>query len=229
MDDVELGQALAEAVGAFVITFVAAGAIVVDAAAIEAAELGLLGIAAATGIAYGVATAIARTRAEGHVNPAVSLAAWLAGRISIARAGIYAVSQIVGGVVAAAVVVSLMPSEAIDAAQAGATTLAASTGLLTAVTWELVATFLYALAVFALVLDERANGGAIVAGAVFVATALAYPFTGAGLNPARSLGPALLGSTWSLQWVYAVGPVLGASLAAGLYEGVLREVVREPG
>jgi MIP family channel proteins len=230
MDDVLMGDAVAELVGAFTLTLFAAGSVVVDATATgPQADLGLPGIAAVTGVGYALAVALSRPRSGGHVNPAVSLAAWLTARVSALRAGTYVLAQLAGGVLAAAAVVSLAPEAALDQARAGATTVPASTEALTALTWEIVITFVYTLVVFVTVLDGASAGsGALAAGgAAFAALALAYPFTGASMNPARSLGPALLGSTWGSHWVYWVGPVLGAAVAGGLHDGLLREVATD--
>lgn len=229
MDDDLVGGAAAELVGTFLVTFAAAGSLIVDAGSgSRSIELGAFGVAAVTGVGYALAVALTRRRSGGHVNPAVSVAAWLAGRVSAIRAASYAVAQLAGGVLAAAVLTSLLPRSALDAATSGATTLAPSIGMLTAVTWELVITFVYTLVAFATVLDRPLDraGSLAAGGAAFLAVALALPFTGASMNPARSLGPALLASSWTGAWVYVVGPILGASLAAGLHDGVLREVPR---
>lgn len=229
MDDTLFGDAVAELLGTSVLTFAAAGSLIVDAASVpRPIELGAVGIAAVTGVGYALAVALTWRRSGGHVNPAVSLAAWLSGRISPVRAVAYGLAQLAGGVLAAAVLTSLMPEGALSAATSGATTVAQGTGMLTAVTWELVIAFVYTLVAFATVLDGAPSsaGPLAVGGAAFLTVALALPFTGASFNPARSLGPALLASTWAAQWVYWVGPILGASLAAGLYDGVLREVPR---
>lgn len=223
MDDNRIAEAAAELVGTLTLTFFAAGALIVDAAPSLDEGLGPLGIAALAGIGYTLATAIARQRSQGHVNPAITVAAWLTARLSIGRAASYVAAQLAGAGLAVAVLTALNPAEALSATGSGATTVSSSLGLLTAITWEIVATALYALVVFATVLDADRDWGAFAVGlAVFGAVAVAAPFTGASLNPARSLGSTLFAGDWSRHWVHWVGPILGAGLAAGVHDGLLR-------
>lgn len=220
-----MGDAAAELLGALTVTFFAAGSLVVDASAIGPDEgLGVLGIAAVTGVGYALAVAITLDRSGGHVNPVVSVAAWLTARVSATRAGVYVLAQLAGAALAAAVLAPLVPETALQATSYGATTVAASIGSLSAVTWELLIAFFYALAAFATLLDgSRTSFSPLAMGAAaFAAVALALPFTGASMNPARSFGPALLSGEWAMHWVYWVGPILGGALAGGVYDGVIK-------
>lgn len=227
MDGDWLSEAFAEGLGAFVVTFFAAGALVLARGVHDFPAWGgteLVAVAASVGIAYTLAVAIASSTAQGHVNPAVSLTAWLTGRLSAGRAVAYVAAQLVGGVLAATFLVSLMPSGTLQAQGYGGTYVAGGTSALTALTWEIVVTFFLALAIFATVIDrDRALEGTLAVGAAaFLGALVATPFTGASMNPARSLGPLVYARSFAMQWVYAVGPVLGAALAGALYEGVLQ-------
>lgn len=219
-----LGDAATELLGAFTVTFFAAGGLLVEALGAGPGEgTGLLAIAATTGVGYALAVAVTRPRSGGHVNPVVTVAAWLTARLEATRTGAYVVAQVLGGLAAALVLASLVPQTALDQATHGATLGAGHANLLTALTWEIVVGFFYTLAVFATVLDDRDHGlGFLAAGAAaFLGVAVAFPFTGASMNPARSFGPALLSGDWSMHWAYWIGPLLGGALAGGLYDGVV--------
>lgn len=225
MDDELMADAAAELVAAFTVTFFAAGSLLVQSLQTGSTQSpSLLTIAATTGAGYALAIALAGPRSGGHANPVVSLAAWLSARLEAKRAGAYILAQLVGGIGAALVLGALVPDTALDQARYGATVGGNHTGALSAVTWELAATFFYTLAVLAAVFGDRsrATGIATAGLGAFLAVLVAFPFTGASFNPARSLGPALLSGTWTMQWVYVAGPVLGAALAAGVHDGILQ-------
>ncbi|MDX1611687.1 MAG: aquaporin, partial [Candidatus Thermoplasmatota archaeon] len=71
--------------------------------------------------------------------------------------------------------------------------------------------------------------GAAIGLAVGIGALFAGPLTGGSMNPARTLGPALIAGTWSHAWIYLVGPILGAVGAMGLYELVRDGSTPEPG
>lgn len=217
-----LGKASAEFVGAFGLVFFSAGAIVVDAF-LGADGYGLLGIAAVHAIVFAVVVTATMNLSGGHINPAVTVAAFLTRKIGAARAGAYVVAQLAGGLLGAAFVKSLLPAGAGMAASYGATLVADGIGPLTAVTLELVLTFFLVFTVFATALSEHAPkvGGFAIGLALFFGTMIGYPFTGASMNPARTLGPALIAGEWAMQYVYWVGPILGGALAGAVYDGVL--------
>lgn len=226
MDDALISDAAAELLGAAIVTFFAAGSLLVEASSLGPEPgLGLLGIAAVTGTGYALAVAITQQRSGGHVNPIVSVTAWLTARISATRAGVYVLAQTAGGVLGAALLTSLFPDMALQGASFGATTVDASTGALSALTWELLLGFVYTMAALAVLLDRSSPSlGPLAVGAgAFLAVALAGPFTGASMNPARSFGPALLSGAWEMHWVYWVGPLLGGALAGGVYDGVVKQ------
>lgn len=225
MDEGLTGDAVSEFLGAFTVTFVAAGSIVADEglASPTSEGFGVLGVALATGLAYAVATHLTAARSGGHVNPAVSIAAWLTGRVSPTKAGAYVLAQVAGGLVAATLLVSLAPDDVLAAASHGATVVAPRLSPLTALTWEILLTFLYGLTVFRAVLDsERPELGAFAVAVPVVALVLVgHGFTGASMNPARSIGPAVWEGAWRGEWIYLAGPVLGAALAGGVHDWVL--------
>lgn len=217
-----LPAAMAEFVATAGLVFFVIGALVLDQH-LGPDGYGLLGVSLVVGAAYAAAVLACRQAGGGHANPAVSIAAYLTGRTGATRAGVYVLAQVAGGVLGAAFARSLLPLAAVEAVQHGVVQ-AAGTAPLTAVTLELVVTFFLALALFAALLDGSPAAGAIAVGAAAMAgTVLAHPITGAAMNPARALGPAVLEGVWRGQWIYLVGPVLGATLAGAVHDGLIRE------
>lgn len=222
MDEGWLGDATAELVATFGVVFFSAGAIVIDQH-LGADGYGLLGIAGVHAVAYAVAVAVTADVSGGHVNPAVTVAAFLTRRIEAARAGAYVLAQLAGGLLGAAFVQSLLPASAAEATQYGATVVADGVGMLTAVSIELVLTFFLVLTVFGAGMRRYtpAVGGFAIGACVFFDAMIGGPLTGASMNPARTLGPAIVAGAWTMHWVYWVGPLLGGALAGAVYDGVI--------
>lgn len=223
-----LPAATAEFVATAALVFFVTGALVLDRH-LAPDGYGLLGVSLAAGAAYAGAVLVCRRAGGGHANPAVSIAAYLTGRTDAVRAGVYVLAQSAGGVLGAAFARALLPRAAGEATSYGLAQAAAGTPVLTALTLELVLTFFLALALFAALLDGPPAAGAVAVGAAAMAgTLLVYPITGAAMNPARAFGPALLEGVWRGQWIYLVGPVLGATLAGAVHDGVMRDVDDAP-
>ena len=153
-----------------------------------------------------------------HFNPAVTLAFVAAGRFPRCYALPYIAAQLLGGIAAAAVVAALFgPGYGAH--------IPASGSPLRAVGVEALLTFLLMLVIIAVATDRRISGvipglsiGLIVVADVFIGG----PVTGGSMNPARSLGPALFagGAALANYWIYVAGPVIGAIIAARLYEAL---------
>lgn len=150
----------------------------------------------------------------GHFNPAVTVAMVIDGRTTPMDAVGYIVAQVVGAIAAAGLVLVLWSQEAV----AGTIT-APGSGFsdIQAVVLETVLTAIFLL----VILSSTKHASSLAALAIpltLVAIHLAaVPFTGASVNPARSIGPALVGGDLSSLWIYLVAPVLGAVVAALVY------------
>lgn len=184
------------------------------------AEVGLLGVAFAFGLSV-VAMAYSIGPVSGaHLNPAVSLGVFISGRMKSSDLIGYIFAQCVGAIVAAAVLYVIAQGKAsgYDAAangfaQNGWSAYSAGSAFL----FELLATFLFVT----VILNATAPTGAgalagLVIGLTLVAIHLAgIAVSGASVNPARSLGPALFagGTALSQLWLYIVAPCLGAAVA----------------
>jgi aquaporin TIP len=209
--------AAAELLGSFTIVLFGAGSVVV-AGSVGA---GLVGVALATGFAFSAALAATMPLSAGGVNPALTVAFWVAGRLSTPRTVVYAAAQVVGAVLAGVVLRLGVPQPSWSPAALGAPLLAEGVGAGRGVLIEAVATFVLTMVAFALFVDDRVRSpgtGALALGLLLAAATLfAWPLTGAALNPARAIGPEIAGGTWSDWWIYWIGPGAGAVIGAVVY------------
>jgi len=212
---------VAEFIGVFMLTFIGAGAIILNT--YRDGSVGLWGIAAAHGLALGIAVTTTMNVSGGHINPAVTVGLWSVGRIGWKQAGLYLLAQLLGAVVAALALKGLFPAGAGQVAQLGTPRLATDTTFTQGILVEAILTFFLAFAVMATIVD---TAGPKVAGWAVGLTAwmgilAGGGITGGGLNPARAFGPALVAGAWLSQLVYWIGPILGAVAAMQVYERLL--------
>ncbi|MDN4162385.1 MIP/aquaporin family protein [Nocardioides abyssi] len=211
----------AEAIGTFLVVLVAAGTLVLSDDVVAAA------------LAYGLAHAVAVAalgRVSAHLNPAATVGSAVAGRTAWRDAGLLVGTQVVAAVLAGLALFALLHGyEGFEAegnmGQNSFGDVGNGYAACAALLLEVLVTFLFVLVVLA-VFDERAEDRHLAplwTGLALAALALlAIRFTGASLNPARSIGPALFaGGDAILQlWVFILGPLVGG-LLAGLVHPLL--------
>lgn len=206
----------AEFIGTFSIVF--APVALSATGSLHGSDSGLMAAAWVSGLAV-----LAMIYALGHIsaahfNPAVTLGFAIAGRFPWRYVVPYWIAEFLGGIAAAALAALLFGG--------GHGVHIPSGGLLgRAVSVEAVLTFFLMLVIIAVATDKRANGaipGLAIGLTVVFDVLIGGAITGGSMNPARSLGPALFGgpAPLSVYWVYVVGPVLGAGIAAWLYERI---------
>jgi len=209
---------LAEALGTFALVFGGPGAAAVNAASAGTVEQ--VGIGLSFGLIV-MAVIFALGHVSGaHINPAMSVAFRLLGRISTRRLVGYVIAQLIGASLAGLAILAILGNE-VDAAA----TRPVINGAGAALTSEIILTFFLALVVLAVATDHRAQGtfAAIAVGGYVTVAATGWgPVAGASLNPARSFGPAVAANVWEDHWVYWAGPLIGAVLAVAVY-ALLRE------
>ncbi|MBA3403007.1 MAG: MIP family channel protein [Actinobacteria bacterium] len=212
-----LAQALvAEAIGTFALVFVGAGAIMVDA---ENGGLGSVGIALAFGLVIMAMIYAVGHISGAHLNPAVTLAFALRRHFPGVRVPAYWGAQVTGAVLAALLLrVSLG-----DIADVGATSPSGSQAQ--SFLWEAVLTAILLFVIMAVATDTRAVGEAAaiaIGGTIALASLVGGPISGASLNPARSLGPALASGSFDSLWLYLIAPLVGGTVGALAYGTVSR-------
>jgi aquaporin NIP len=213
----DLGRrALAEGLAAFALVFAGCGAIVTNAT--YDAALGAVGIALVFGLVIMVMVYATGHLSGAHINPAVTVAFTLTRHFPAREAIAYIAAQCAGAILAALVLLAVWPSQP---AALGASV--PTVGVGSALVYEAILTAILMFVIMAVATDTRAVGAAAaiaIGGTIGLDALFGGPVTGASMNPARSLGPALVSGTWTDFWVYVVGPVLGASLGALAYQVV---------
>jgi MIP family channel proteins len=208
-----LGRRLAaEALGTFALVFFGAGAVMVAA---EHGSFGQLGVAVAFGLVIAAMIYALGHISGAHLNPAVTFAFALSRHFPRGLVVGYWVAQAVGATAAAL----LLRASLGDVANVGATLPSGSDGQ--SFLWEVVLTFFLMLVIMAVATDTRAVGEAAaiaIGGTVALGALVGGPVSGASMNPARSLGPALAAGDLGDLWIYVLAPLLGAALGAVAYQ-----------
>jgi aquaporin NIP len=214
MNQLILRRAGAELIGTYVLVAAGCGAIMVNA---QTGALSHIGVALSFGLALMVMIAAVGHISGGHFNPAVTIAFALTRHLSWRDVPFYLGGQLLGALLAALTLRLILG----DAAGLGTTMPAGS--VMQAFALEVLLTAVLMFVIISVATDARAAGqiAAIAIGMTVTLGALwGGPISGASMNPARSLAPALVAGIWDNQWIYLLAPVIGAALGALLYEAV---------
>ena len=154
----------------------------------------------------------------GHINPAVSLAFWLQGKMHHFDLGGYMLSQVLGAILGSLLLIAVWGGRAASVGY-GVTVPGAGLPLWLVFLAEVSMTFLLVILIFHFVSSHRLMRWTPLMVWLLVALMvwLESPISGTSLNPARSIGPALVSGTWHDQWIYLFAPVIGALLAVGAF------------
>jgi len=214
-----LRRAVAEFIGTFTLIFIGVGSIV---AASQINDTSLIGVAIAHGLAIGVMVSALGHISGAHFNPAVTFGFLITRRIKPAMAVLYWFAQLAGAALAALLVRDLLPRSATSTVHLGVPALGHGVNAGAAFGLEAIMTFFLAWVVFASAVDPRGTfksiAGLAIGLTITIDILFGGPFTGAAMNPARAFGPQLVGNHWSSGWVWYAGPLLGAAVAAVVYE-----------
>ena len=209
---------VAEAVGTFLFFFVGAGSVVLTTHAGDGGP-GLVGVALAHGLALAVLVSAFGAISGGHFNPAVTVAVRLAGRIEWSHAVMYVIAQLIGALGAGLALRAVFPESSWSPTNIGTPALGDGIGVGAGIAIEAVLTVLLILTVFGTAIDPRAPkiGGLAIGLAVAADILMGGPLTGAAMNPARWFGPAVASGAYADWYVWWIGPLIGAIVAAVLY------------
>jgi len=209
-----------EFIGTFVLTFMGCGSAIFLGAATGG---GHLAVALAFGLSI-VAMAYVIGGVSGcHINPAVSLSMLLDKRMSVVDFAFYVIAQVLGAIVAAALLFAFVEGFGIVDMTGGLGTngVANAGGIGGAIVIEVVLTFIFVLTILGVTANEKmASVAGIVIGLTLTFVHIVgIPLTGTSVNPARSLGPAIFagGTALSDVWVFILAPLIGATLAVLVY------------
>jgi MIP family channel proteins len=221
--DRALARALvAECIGTFALVFAGCGAIMVDT---KTHALGHVGVAFSFGLVIMVMIYAVGHISGAHFNPAVSFAFALSRHFPWPRVLAYWSAQVLGALAAAAILRGSLG----NVADVGATLPSGSQGQ--SFLWELVMSFFLMFVIIAVATDTRAVGEAAaiaIGGTVGLDAMFGGPISGASMNPARSVGPALVSGNLHALWLYIAAPLAGAAIGALTYQFVRGEYLNEP-
>ncbi|XP_046406867.1 aquaporin AQPAe.a-like [Ischnura elegans] len=221
---------VAECLGTFFLVLVACGS--TSSGWSEDYAPSVLHIALCFGLTVATMVQVTGHVSGGHINPAVTVGLLVSGQVTILRALLYILAQCVGALAGAGILKAITPSE-IAALGLGSVSLGRSVTAGQGLVIEALITAVLVFVVHAVcdLSSEETSGcstvaaspGPLVIGlAVGTCHLLAVPYTGSGMNPARSLGPAALAGNWDHHWVYWIGPIIGAALSAIIYKYMLK-------
>lgn len=216
MPDSLFKRLVAEFIGVFALCFI--GIMAISVASGDSGSAALVQVAFAHGLAIAVMVAALGAISGAHFNPAVTFAFFVARRMDLPTTFAYWVAQLAGGLIAAVIIAVLFDAGTVAG---GTPQVAGGVTMPQAVVLELITTFFLALVVLGTAVDPRAPKYVfpLAIGLTIVMDILAIgPLTGAAMNPARVLGPAIASGTWGNHWVYWVGPLLGGGLAGALQQ-----------
>ncbi|MGV0026766.1 MIP/aquaporin family protein [Phormidesmis priestleyi] len=206
-------EAIAEAVGTFILVFAGTGAVMVNQ--ISNGAVTHLGISLVFGAVVSALIYALGHISGAHFNPAVTLAFWSSGFFPRKHVVPYILAQCFGAVMASALLLLSLGR----VGNLGAT-LPLNGQWLQSFVLETVLTFILMLVIFGSGLDRRAHigfAGIAIGLTVGLEAAFMGPITGASMNPARSFAPALVSGIWQHHWLYWIAPILGAQLAVLVY------------
>jgi aquaporin NIP len=201
-----------ELLGTCILVMVGTSAIVINEQ--TSGSVGHIGVSLTFGLIVAALIYTLGPISGSHMNPAVSIALAVRGELPLRALPGYIISQCAGAVLGSLIVSLLFPSNI----SLGATR---PSGPVTQTFWlEVILTFILVLVILGMARGPREHRpllGLVVGGVVGLEALFAGPITGASMNPARSLGPAIVSGNISHLWVYLVAPCLGASAAAGVH------------
>src|SRR5947209_386512 len=220
-----LKNSVVEFVGTFALIFVGAGSI------IATGGQNLVAIALAHGLAIGLMVAAAGHISGGVYNPSLTVGLMVTRRIGVGRGVYYIVAQLVGASIAALALKVIFAPAAAAAVNLGTPAVGLGVGTAAAVLAEIIMTFFLMYSVFGVAIDQR--GAKAIAGLVIGLTITMDIFvggglTGAAMNPARWFGPAIVQGAFDNWWIYWVGPIIGAVVAAVVWNAFYLRGVSTP-
>ena len=218
-----LRRGVAEFIGTFALIFVGAGSVIYG---------DLVAVAFAHGLVIAVMVSAVGMISGGFFNPAVTIGFLITRRIAPALAAFYLVVQFGAATLAALMLKWILPATAENGGRLGAPLLGSGISTGKGVAVEAVLTFFLVWVIFATAVDPRGSfkqiAGLAIGLTITLDAFMGLGLTGAVVNPARAFGPQLVGDHWAHFWVWYVGPIAGAAIAALLYEGLFLSGPVEP-
>ena len=204
---------IAELVGTYALVFCGTGAIMINE--ISGGTVGHLGIAMTFGFIVTAMIYAIGDISGAHINPAVTIAFWIAGVFPEKEVVPYIIAQVIGALFASATLYFLFPE-----ANTMGETLPSGTTIQSFIL-EIILTFFLMFVIINVATGSKETGimaGVAIGLVVLLEALFAGPICGASMNPARSIAPAIFAGNFTHLWLYITGPVIGALLSIGVWK-----------
>jgi len=224
MDNGGFKKYIAEAKGTAILVFMGCGSAVFLGASTPG---GHLAVAFAFGLAIVAMAYVIGNLSGCHINPAVSLAAFLDKRITGKEFIGYVIMQIIGGICGALLVFVMATITGVDhTGGLGSNAVANAGGIGGALIIEIILTFIFVIVILSVTSDTSKStiAGVVIGLTLTFVHIIGIPLTGTSVNPARSIGPAIFagGAALADLWVFIVAPLIGAALAAWVHHLIIK-------
>ncbi len=175
-------------------------------------------IALAHGAAIGLMVYTFGHVSGAHINPAVTISMIVTKRINIKDGIAYIIFQIIGAIAAAASYKAILPDigAKVNFGTQGGPSALLHNSAMSGFAVEAILTFFLVTVIFMTAIHKKAPAGMYglaIGGMIFLIHLIGVPLTGASVNPARTLGPAIISGYWDYHWIYWAGPIVGAVIA----------------
>ena len=204
-----MNKYIAEFIGTFALVFAGTGAIIIND--ISGGAITHLGVGIVFGLIIMTMIYALGEISGAHFNPAVSFGFWLAKRLPLKEFFLFVISQVLGGITASLFLKVVFPLH-----KTLGTTLPNSISPMGDFVFETILTFFLMFVIIHVAQGAKEKGlmaGVAIGGMVALEAIFAGPITGASMNPARSLAPALVSGHWEFLWIYLTAPFLGSAVA----------------
>ncbi|XP_059285837.1 nodulin-26-like [Lycium ferocissimum] len=205
---------IAEFVGTYIFIFVGCGSALVD----RERKLTIVGMALAWGLSLMALIYTLGHVSGAHFNPAVTIAFSATRKLPLLHVPMYVLPQFLGSTLACLTLKVLFNHQ--DDILPTLTRYKSPVTDFEAIFWEFIMTLILMFVICGAATDDRANkevAGVAIGVTLAFEVLIAGPITGASMNPARSLGPAIVSGVYKNQWVFVIAPILGAMTATGIY------------
>ena len=205
-----------ELLATFIFVFFTVGSVCVTSYLdLSLSGIGLFIMSIGQGIGVFLGITSLKNISESHLNPAVTISMLLTGKMSLITSLIYIFAQIIGSLIAVFLLYNYVWLN-LDTGM-GLHSISPEISLIDGLLIEIIITFILVITILLTLQNNKDIAPLTISLVVFICGIVAMPLTGASMNPARSLAPALLSGEWTNHWIYWGGPIIGSVIATFIY------------
>ena len=205
-----------ELLATFIFVFFTVGSVCVTSYLdLSLSGIGLFIMSTGQGIGVFLGITSLKNISESHLNPAVTISMLLTGKMSLITSLIYIFAQIIGSLIAVFLLYNYVWLN-LDTGM-GLHSISPEISLIDGLLIEIIITFILVITILLTIQNNKDIAPLTISLVVFICGIVAMPLTGASMNPARSLAPALLSGEWINHWIYWGGPIIGSVIATFIY------------